>query len=92
VYGLVLGVKLRFLRPLAASVRAGNLMTETPDSNCGAPPCHNPGIDRSRDQGPGAPAEDDEEAWAHSSWDLRQGLDVAELPELPAEWPDTQPL
>ncbi|WP_309639668.1 hypothetical protein [Methylibium sp.] len=25
--------------------------------------------------------------WFDSSWELRQGLDVAELDEVPAEWP-----
>lgn len=33
----------------------------------------------------------DEQVWAHSSWDLRQGLDVAELNELPAEWRGIKP-
>lgn len=67
----------------------GNSMAQTPDSNRHAPAGRNPQAKRSTDPGSDALIDDeDEEVWAPSSWDLRQGLDVAELTELPAEWPD----
>lgn len=37
------------------------------------------------------PGDEGDETWAPSSWDLRQGLDIAELDELPAEWPRDKP-
>jgi len=66
-------------------------MAQTFDSDRQAPPDENLQTDRGADASD-APADDqDDDVWAPSSWDLRQGLDVAELAELPAEWPDLKP-
>ena len=67
-------------------------MAQTSDSNQNRPPEPGPSADRSTD--PDLDTEPDaqeDEIWAPSSFDLSQGLDVAELPELPAEWPGNKP-
>lgn len=37
------------------------------------------------------PSPEHDEHWKDSSWDLRRGLDIAELNELPAEWRPLKP-
>jgi len=67
-------------------------MAQTSGSHGGAPPGQDSQADHSVDSSADALADDsDDEVWAPSSWDLRHGLDVAELTELPAEWPAAKP-
>lgn len=60
-------------------------MASPTDTQHDAPTGPSPRADGSQDEQAEPAAHADEQVWAHSSWDLRQGLDVAELSELPAE-------
>lgn len=69
-------------------------MAHPTDSKRDEPPGGNPEADPAADndaEQDESAARTDEQVWAHSSWDLRQGLDVAELNELPAEWRGIKP-
>ena len=67
-------------------------MAQTTDTKRNAPPAPDSDPGHRVDGRPEQPADDQDDAtWAPSSWDLRQGLDVAELDELPAEWPPHKP-
>lgn len=67
-------------------------MAHPTDSKRDAPPGPSPEAENVGDEEQDDPsARQDEQVWAHSSWDLRQGLDVAELNELPAEWRSIKP-
>lgn len=69
-------------------------MAHPTDSKREAPPGPSPEADPAADvdaEQDEPAARPDEQVWAHSSWDLRQGLDVAELNELPAEWRGIKP-
>lgn len=66
-------------------------MVQTSDSNQDVPSEPGP---PGRSADPDFDAESnaqDDDIWAPSSFDLSQGLDVAELAELPAEWPGNKP-
>lgn len=67
-------------------------MAQTSDSNQNLPAEPGSLADRSDDSDIDTePDASEEEIWAPSSFDLSQGLDVAELAELPAEWPGNKP-
>lgn len=66
--------------------------SQTTDSQGDTPADPDPQAGPPADGEPASQPDDaDDEAWANSSWDLRQGLDVSELNELPAEWGGTKP-
>jgi hypothetical protein len=67
-------------------------MAQTTDPNPDTPATGSPEAEGAADVESDIPTDTlDEEVWAPSSWDLRQGLDVAELDELPAEWRGIKP-